>query len=76
MIGSYFDELAKDTGKFCYGINDTLKVWKELFAANGLVFGHGRHRDAVGVGEPRLSACLCQEFDHWRYLLSFSAHGV
>lgn len=25
LIGSYFDELAKDTGKFCYGINDTLK---------------------------------------------------
>ena len=26
LISSYFDELARDTGKFCYGVNDTLKV--------------------------------------------------
>ncbi|KAK8826599.1 hypothetical protein WA538_006058 [Blastocystis sp. DL] len=25
LISSYFDELARDTGKFCYGVNDTLK---------------------------------------------------
>ena len=26
LISSYFDELARDTGKVCYGVNDTLKV--------------------------------------------------
>ena len=26
LISGYFDELARDTGKFCYGVNDTLKV--------------------------------------------------
>lgn len=25
LISSYFDELAKDSGKFCYGVKDTLK---------------------------------------------------
>lgn len=25
LISSYFDELAKDSGKYCYGVKDTLK---------------------------------------------------
>lgn len=30
LISRYFDELARDTGKFCFGVNDTLKVEIEL----------------------------------------------
>jgi peptide chain release factor subunit 1 len=26
LISQYFDELARDTGKFCFGVKDTLKV--------------------------------------------------
>lgn len=26
LIQKYFDEIALDTGKYCYGINDTLKA--------------------------------------------------
>ena len=26
LISSYFDELARDTGKYCFGVNDTLRV--------------------------------------------------
>lgn len=26
MIQRYFDEIAQDTGKYCYGIDDTLKA--------------------------------------------------
>ena len=26
LISTYFDELARDTGKYCFGVSDTLKV--------------------------------------------------
>ena len=26
LISSYIDELARDTGKYCFGVNDTLRV--------------------------------------------------
>ncbi|KAK8797992.1 hypothetical protein WA171_000456 [Blastocystis sp. BT1] len=36
LISGYFDELARDTGKFCYGVNDTLKCL-ELGAVETLI---------------------------------------
>ncbi len=27
-LGRYFDEISQDTGKFCFGVDDTLKVHK------------------------------------------------
>ena len=26
MIGKYFDEISQDTGKYCFGVDDTLKA--------------------------------------------------
>ena len=26
LIGTYFDEVSQDTGRVCYGVEDTLKV--------------------------------------------------
>lgn len=26
LLGKYFDEISQDTGKFCFGVGDTLKV--------------------------------------------------
>lgn len=26
LVGKYFEEIAKDTGKICFGIDDTLKA--------------------------------------------------
>ena len=25
LIGKYFDEISQDTGKYCFGVDDTLK---------------------------------------------------
>ena len=30
FLGKYFDEISQDTGKFCFGVDDTLKVHKVL----------------------------------------------
>ena len=26
LIGRYFDEISQDTGKYCFGVDDTLKA--------------------------------------------------
>ena len=26
LIGKYFDEISQDTGRFCFGVDDTIKV--------------------------------------------------
>ena len=26
FLGKYFDEISQDTGKFCFGVEDTMKV--------------------------------------------------
>lgn len=50
LIGTYFDEISQDTGKFCFGVEDTLKalemgsvlkliVWENL-DCNRLVLKH------------------------------------
>ena len=26
LIGKYFDEISQDTGKYCFGVDDTLKA--------------------------------------------------
>ena len=26
LIGKYFDEISQDTGKFCFGVEDTMKA--------------------------------------------------
>lgn len=30
LISSFFDEIAQDTGKYCFGVKDTLKVLKHV----------------------------------------------
>ena len=33
FVGRYFDEISQDTGKFCFGVEDTLKVcWNTLIS--------------------------------------------
>jgi len=36
LISSYFDEIAQDTGKYCFGVNDTLKAL-EMSAVKTLI---------------------------------------
>ncbi|CAB3977128.1 eukaryotic peptide chain release factor subunit 1 [Paramuricea clavata] len=36
LIGKYFDEISQDTGKFCFGVDDTLKAL-EMGAVNILI---------------------------------------
>ncbi|CAO0798081.1 unnamed protein product [Mucor circinelloides] len=36
LIGSYFDEISQDTGKYCFGVSDTLKAL-ELGAVENLL---------------------------------------
>ncbi|CEP17852.1 hypothetical protein [Parasitella parasitica] len=36
LIGSYFDEISQDTGKYCFGVHDTLKAL-ELGAVENLL---------------------------------------
>ena len=36
LVQKYFDEISRDTGKFCYGIDDTLKAL-ELGAVETLI---------------------------------------
>jgi len=53
LIGKYFEEISQDTGKVCYGIDDTLKAM-ELGAAESIYYvptskrvanmGHSYHR--------------------------------
>ena len=40
LISHYFDELARDTGKFCFGVNDTLKVCLVIHSYFSLSFIH------------------------------------
>jgi peptide chain release factor subunit 1 len=40
LIQKYFDEIAQDTGKYCYGIDDTLKAL-ELGAVETLIVFEG-----------------------------------
>jgi len=36
VLGSYFDEISQDTGKYCFGVDDTLKAL-ELGAVETLI---------------------------------------
>jgi peptide chain release factor subunit 1 len=36
LIGSYFDEISQDTGKYCFGVDDTLKAL-EMGAVQNLI---------------------------------------
>lgn len=31
VLGKYFDEISQDTGRYCFGVEDTLKVCMDLF---------------------------------------------
>jgi peptide subunit release factor 1 (eRF1) len=63
LIGRYFDEISQDTGKYCFGVEDTLKVRIGIacifcifciFMSPGL--GDGFSRDSDLLGESRHSA--------------------
>ena len=38
-LGRYFDEISQDTGKFCFGVDDTLKV---QYILSGFSFSSGQ----------------------------------
>ena len=58
LIGRYFDEISQDTGKFCFGVDDTLKalemgavetliVWENLDMTRFLLKNHVKDEEVV-----------------------------
>lgn len=58
LIGRYFDEISQDTGKFCFGVDDTLKalemgsvdtliVWENLDIVRYVLKNHSTDQDKV-----------------------------
>lgn len=58
LIGRYFDEISQDTGKFCFGVDDTLKalemgavdiliVWENLEIQRFLLKNHSLDEEKV-----------------------------
>ena len=58
LIGRYFDEISQDTGKFCFGVQDTLKalemgsietliVWENLDITRYVLKNHGTNEEVV-----------------------------
>lgn len=58
LIGRYFDEISQDTGKFCFGVLDTLKalemgsveiliVWENLDITRFVLKNHGSDEEVV-----------------------------
>lgn len=58
LIGRYFDEISQDTGKFCFGVDDTLKalemgavetliVWENLDMTRFLLKNHAKDEEVV-----------------------------
>ena len=58
LIGKYFDEISQDTGKFCFGIQDTLQalnmgsvetliVWEYLDITRYVLKNHGSDEEIV-----------------------------
>jgi len=37
LIGRYFEEISKDSGKYCFGVDDTLKALEDLKAVDILI---------------------------------------
>ena len=64
FIGRYFDEISQDTGRFCFGVEDTLKalemgavdiliVWENLDITRYMLRNHqtdGKHTVTVWGG--------------------------
>lgn len=58
LIGKYFDEISQDTGKFCFGVEDTMKalemgavetliVWENLDTQRIVLKNHNAEEDKV-----------------------------
>ena len=58
LIGRYFDEISQDTGKFCFGVQDTLKalemgsietliVWENLDITRYVLKNHSTNEEVV-----------------------------
>ena len=58
LIGRYFDEISQDTGKFCFGVVDTLKalemgavetliVWENLDITRFVLKNHGSDQEVI-----------------------------
>jgi peptide chain release factor subunit 1 len=58
ISGKYFDEISQDTGKYCFGVDDTMKaldmgavetliVWENLDVMRLVYLGQFLSRDSV-----------------------------
>lgn len=63
LIGRYFDEISQDTGKFCFGVADTLKalemgavetliVWENLDITRFMLKNHGSDQEVIQYLNP------------------------
>ena len=63
LIGRYFDEISQDTGKFCFGVADTLKalemgavetliVWENLDITRFVLKNHGSDQEVIQYLNP------------------------
>jgi len=73
LIGKYFDEISQDTGKFCFGVEDTMKalemgavetliVWENLDTQRITLKNHGSEEDKILLLNPE------QEKDRTNFL--------
>lgn len=67
VSGRYFDEISQDTGKYCFGVDDTLKalemgavdiliVWENLDVTRYVLKNHATD------GKWKPSSLLCLEY--------------
>ena len=59
-VGKYFDEISQDTGRYCFGVNDTLKslemgaveiliVWENLEVTRYVLKDHSADSKCINV---------------------------
>lgn len=73
LIGKYFDEISQDTGRFCFGVEDTMKalemgsvetliIWENLDTQRITLKNHGSEEDKILMLNPE------QEKDRTNFL--------
>ena len=58
MLCRYFDEISQDTGKYCFGVDDTLKVYLVKMGFYNDISGFHRHNHLTYIAR------------HWKWALS------
>ena len=60
LIGRYFDEISQDTGKYCFGVDDTLKAL-EMGAVETLICWENLDIQVIGRLLTKLVTSCCND---------------